>query len=145
MAFWFIINHNVHRMDSQIPFFCGDSLECRTLGNPDALEQAKRNIEESFLIVGTLESLDKSFAVMECLMPQQMKGLVELHKNLDLHVQPHSEREYKKVVPLSDAARAVMKERLKPEYELYQFVQDKLERQYKECVKKKEVVGRGNV
>ena len=96
-------------------------------------------------MVGTLESLDKSFAVIECLMPEQMKGLVKLHKKLDLHVQPHPESKYKKVVPLSDEARAIMKERLRPEYELYQFVQDRLERQYKECVKKKKVVVRENV
>ena len=123
-------------MDSQIPFFCGDSVECRTLGNPTALEQAKKNIEDNFLMVGTLESLEKSFVVMECLMPEQMKGLVELHKNSDLHINSGN----KTVVhdPLTDEARAVMKDRLKPEYELYQFVQDRLERQYKECVKKKE-------
>ena len=31
-------------MDSQIPFFCGDSLECRTVGSMKALEIALENI-----------------------------------------------------------------------------------------------------
>ena len=32
-------------MDSQIPFFCGDSLECRTIGSSVALKDAIRNIQ----------------------------------------------------------------------------------------------------
>jgi len=122
------------RMDSQIPFFCGDSIECRTLGNPKALEQAKKNIEQHFLMVGALESLDKSHFVMECLMPEQMQGLAEMHKKGDLHV--HGE--HKKTVPLSEEAGKVMRERLQPEYELYNFVQDRLERQYEQCLKSRE-------
>ena len=39
------LNFNL-RMDSQIPFFCGDSLDCRTLGSKHALETAMRNIQE---------------------------------------------------------------------------------------------------
>ena len=116
-------------MDSQIPYFCGDSLECRTFGNPEALEQAKKNVEEKFVMVGTIDSLSKSHSVMECLMPEQMQGLAEMHKKGDLHV--HSE--HKTVVPLSDEARKVMEERMKPEYDLYKFVQDRLDRQYEEC------------
>ena len=37
-------------------------------------------------MVGNLESLDKSHFVMECLMPEQMQGLAEMHKKGDLHV-----------------------------------------------------------
>ena len=33
-------------MDSQIPFFCGDSLECRTIGSSAALKGAIRNIQQ---------------------------------------------------------------------------------------------------
>ena len=81
-------------------------------------------------MVGTLESLEKSYIVMECLMPEQMNGLVELHNKFDIH----KNSEHKKIVPLSDEAREIMKERLKPEYSLYQFVQERLERQYRECL-----------
>ena len=121
-------------MDSQIPYFCGDSIECRRFGSKKAIEQAKKNIEEHFLMVGTLESLDKSHFVMECLMPQEMKGLDEMHRKGDLHV--HSE--HKKTVPLSDEAKTVMRERLQPEYELYNFVQERLEKQYIQCLEQRE-------
>ena len=124
-------------MDSQIPYFCGDSQECRTFGNPTALELAKKNIEDIFLMVGSIDSLDKSHVVMECLMPDQMQGLVEMHKKGDLHV--HSE--HKKVVALSDEAREVMEKRMKPEYELYKFVQERLQRQYSDCIKNRQIKG----
>ena len=35
----------IFRMDSQIPFFCGDSQLCRTVGSGAALKAAIRNIE----------------------------------------------------------------------------------------------------
>ena len=84
-------------------------------------------------MVGSIDSLDKSHLVMECLMPDQMQGLAEMHKKGDLHV--HSE--HKKVVPLSDEAREVMEKRMKPEYDLYKFVQERLQRQYSDCIKQR--------
>ena len=38
--------HFSFRMDSIIPFFCGDTVECRTLGSKEALRRAKINIKE---------------------------------------------------------------------------------------------------
>ena len=37
--------HFSFRMDSIIPFFCGDSEVCRTLGSEEALRTAKINIK----------------------------------------------------------------------------------------------------
>ena len=60
-------------MDSQIPFFCGDSVDCRTLGSPTSVEQAVENIEKKFVMVGVLENIKESLAVMECKMPTFFK------------------------------------------------------------------------
>ena len=60
-------------MDSQIPFFCGDSTHCRTLGSKQALNEAIENIEESFLVVGILEIFEESLEVLECKLPQYFK------------------------------------------------------------------------
>ena len=89
-------------MDSQIPYFCGDSLECRTFGNPEALEQAKKNVEEKFVMVGTIDSLSKSHSVMECLMPDQMQGLAEIHKNSVqiVHMLHHMHQPFPYLLPL---------------------------------------------
>ena len=120
------------RLDSQIPFFCGDLVFCRMLGHEKAVEKAKENIEKSFLVVGTLEEMDKTIMVMECVMPEYMKGLVEMNKQTNIH--KHSKHD--KVIPLSSKARVVMKSRLSKEYELYEFVQEKLEKQFRECGKR---------
>ena len=80
-------------------------------------------------MVGAFDSVSVTHNVMECLMPEQIKGLAEMNKMGDIPA--HSQ--HKKVVPLSDEARIVMEERMKPEYELYQLAQDRLDRQYEEC------------
>ena len=49
------IKNSFFRMDSQIPFFCGDSQECRTIGSSVALKDAIRNIQ---MKVGHLGVLD---------------------------------------------------------------------------------------
>jgi hypothetical protein len=72
-------------LDSQIPFLCGDSKECRTLGHPEAVKMTIANIERSFVVVGVLEQLDKTVEVMECLMPSVMNGLVESYRNSNVH------------------------------------------------------------
>ena len=76
-----------------------------------------------------MEEMDKTITVMECIMPEYMKGLLELNKQTDIH--RHSKHD--KVIPLSNKARDVMKARLSREYELYEFVKNRLERQFREC------------
>ena len=76
-------------MDSQIPYFCGDSEECLILGSRKALEQAKRNIEANFVMVGILEDLSMTHAVLECLLPDQFQGLSQQHEQHHLHVHSH--------------------------------------------------------
>ena len=60
-------------MDSQIPFFCGDSDDCRTLGSETALATAIENIEKNFVMVGVLEQLQESLTVLECKLPVLFK------------------------------------------------------------------------
>ena len=116
-------------MDSQIPFFCGDSHTCLTLGHSEAPELTIKSIEKNFLVVGTLEQMDKSFAVMECLIPEYLTGLVNLKKRL--MVKRHSK--HKKTVALNRTARKVLEDRLRSEYVVYNYVNERLEKQYKEC------------
>eukprot|EP00092_Neocalanus_flemingeri_P061716 GFUD01074283.1.p1 GENE.GFUD01074283.1~~GFUD01074283.1.p1 ORF type:complete len:192 (+),score=62.62 GFUD01074283.1:1-576(+) len=126
------------RLDSQIPFFCGDSDLCLSLGHENAVEKAKENIEKSFLVVGTLEEIDKSIMVMQSIMPEYMTGLVTLNQQ----PHPHKHSMHGKVIPISSKAREVMKARLSREYELYEFVRNRLERQFRECNKIKNRAGK---
>jgi len=119
-------------MDSQIPYFCGDTEECRTLGSRRALETAKANIESTFVVVGVLEELDMTHKVLECELPGQFTGLAQEHAQHDLHVHSH----HKDPEVISDEARRILKENLALEYELYDFVNARLNNQYKECQEK---------
>ena len=42
------------QMDSMVPFFCGDSEVCRTLGSQTALRRAKANIREKVSVLNNL-------------------------------------------------------------------------------------------
>ena len=72
-------------MDSQIPFLCGDSEVCRTMGHPEAVNTTIRNIETNYLVVGVLEMLEETVTVLECLMPDMMNGLVETFHHTNVH------------------------------------------------------------
>ena len=124
--------HSYFRMDSQIPFFCGDSTKCLTLGHREAPELTIESIEKNFIVIGTLEQMDKSFAVMECLIPEYLTGLADLKRRLMVH--RHSK--HKSVIPINKASRKIMMERLKSEYVVYNYVKERLERQYDECKQK---------
>ena len=66
--------HKQFELDSQLPFLCGDSEKCRTLGHPEAVSLAMANIEANYVMVGVLEMLEETITVMECLMPDIMSG-----------------------------------------------------------------------
>ena len=120
-------------MDSQIPFFCGDKEECLTLGHPNATRMTIESIEKNFIVVGTLDELDKTYAVFECLIPEYLRGLVSLKKRF--MIKKHSK--HKKVILIRDSVKNVLKKRLANEYVLYDYVKARLDRQYKECLDRK--------
>jgi len=116
------------RMDSQIPFFCGDSLDCRTLGSKHALETAMRNIQEKFLTVGVLEQLSKSLSVLECVAPSFLQGLQSAQESRHYHANKNTKKDV-----VSQEAKMILRSRLKNEYELYHFVLKRLHLQYDQC------------
>ena len=99
------------------------------MGSELALSAAMKNIADHFLMVGTLAELDKSYTVMECIMPDYLHGLGEFNIKTDFHKRDKHED----VEPLSSEAREVMEERLENEYKLYEFVRERLNNQYNEC------------
>ena len=160
------------RMDSQIPYFCGDTEECRTLGSRQALETAKANIESTFVVVGVLEELDMTHKVRTCIyMPQCGQGLdTYLHRCWSVSCLASSQG-WPRSMPsmtsmctattrtqrssgdtniihsdmngmiwflpsFSDEAKRILKEKLALEYELYDFVNARLNNQYNECQEK---------
>ncbi|KRT82890.1 hypothetical protein AMK59_3105, partial [Oryctes borbonicus] len=61
----------------QIPFFCGHSVHCWKPGNKWALDEAKKNLINNYLLVGVTEDLTNFIAVLESTLPRIFKGATE--------------------------------------------------------------------
>ena len=58
------------------PYFCGQSPLCMDLSSAVGLQRAKQRIEKCFPLVGTLEKLNGTLALMEKLYPERwFKGI----------------------------------------------------------------------
>ncbi|KAF6728682.1 Heparan sulfate 2-O-sulfotransferase 1 [Oryzias melastigma] len=64
----------------QIPFFCGHHAECWNVGSKWALEQAKYNLLNEFLLVGVTEELEDFVMILEAALPRFFRGATELYR-----------------------------------------------------------------
>ncbi|CAB1340064.1 unnamed protein product, partial [Coregonus sp. 'balchen'] len=87
-----------------IPYFCGQHPQCREPG-VWALERAKQNVLENFLIVGILEELEDVLLLLERLKMGNMTGTVRKH------------------TPTLEALQ-VLYHRMRYEYDFYNFIRD---------------------
>lgn len=65
----------------QIPFFCGHARACWEPGSRWALERAKANLLEHYLLVGLTEAIDEFVAVLEAVLPKFFAGATETFIN----------------------------------------------------------------
>jgi len=121
-------HHFSFNMDSILPFFCGDSKDCRTLGSQAALNRAKFNVKKKFVTVGVLEFLELSLGVLECKMPHYLKGITKKQ----MSKKHHENKNFKKTI-VSDEVKQVLRSRLDNEYKLYNFIKEELQAQAIEC------------
>ncbi|KAJ8357408.1 hypothetical protein SKAU_G00202020 [Synaphobranchus kaupii] len=64
----------------QIPFFCGHYSECWNTGSQWALEQAKYNLVNEYLLVGVTEELEDFVMMLEAALPRYFRGATELYR-----------------------------------------------------------------
>ncbi|XP_058791827.1 heparin sulfate O-sulfotransferase-like [Phymastichus coffea] len=74
---------NPNHMWLQIPFLCGHDPACWEVGNQWALEQAKRNLQQHYLLVGVTEELTDFIHTLQVILPRFFKGAHDLflHNN----------------------------------------------------------------
>ena len=82
---------------------------CRLVANRAAINQAKHNVEASYVVVGVLEELNMSLAVLEHSLPDYFLGVQELY-HLELG-QPHRNRQAR-AGRVSPQARHLLAQRL---------------------------------
>jgi len=105
--------------------FCGHAPECGALGSPLALQRAKYNVEHHFSVVGVLEHLEESAAVLEHQLPQFFTGMKQLVKEEGVKNKNSLKNEN-----VSQEIRDTLIYRFADLFELYNFIKQKLFRQY---------------
>ncbi|KAE9552642.1 hypothetical protein FO519_004155 [Halicephalobus sp. NKZ332] len=105
----------------QIPYFCGTAAFCSEVGNSRALEQAKFNLVNHYLVVGLNERMSDLIAVLEKLIPSFFKGAHDHFKNLP-EDRAHLRYTNKKINPSPGTLEKVKSDSIyKMEREFYDF------------------------
>lgn len=105
-----------------IPYFCGQHPQCREPG-VQALERAKRNVLETYLLVGILEELEDVLLLLERLLPHYFKGVLKIYKSPDYKKMGNMTGTVRKHTPTLEALQ-VLYHRMRYEYEFYNFIRD---------------------
>lgn len=103
----------------QIPFFCGHSNDCWSPGNKWALEEAKRNLIQHFMVVGVTEQMHMFLAVLEYTLPKFFKGALHLYENGN---KSHLRRTINKIEPSPETIEIIRQSKVwQMENDFYTF------------------------
>ncbi|XP_069014327.1 uronyl 2-sulfotransferase a isoform X2 [Embiotoca jacksoni] len=105
-----------------IPYFCGQHPQCREPG-VWALERAKQNVLENYLLVGILEELEDVLLLLERLLPHYFTGVLNIYKSPDYRKMGNMTGTVRKHTPTLEALQ-VLYHRMRYEYEFYNFIRD---------------------
>ncbi|CAL4117231.1 unnamed protein product, partial [Meganyctiphanes norvegica] len=121
--------HGKH-YDLAIPYFCGHEKFCRELNNEQALAIAKRNVEEWYPVVGILEEVNQTLAVLEHTIPQFFKGVTNLYFNelMAPHHNANRQRPHKE----EPSIESELQRNLTLEYDFYYFIRQRLKEQFQQ-------------
>lgn len=110
---------NPDNMWLQIPFLCGHVADCWEPGNSWALEEAKRNLLNHYLVVGVTEELPDFIAILEAVLPTFFQGAVQHFKSSK---KAHLRKTNQKIEPTEETMALIQKTRIwRMENELYEF------------------------
>ncbi|KAJ8681485.1 hypothetical protein QAD02_017272 [Eretmocerus hayati] len=103
----------------QIPFLCGHDPACWEVGNEWALEEAKRNLQKHYLLVGITEELADFLQVLEAVLPRFFKGAHDLFLQSD---KSHLRQTTQKIDPRPETIKKIQKHNVwKMENDLYNY------------------------
>ncbi|KAK6295527.1 hypothetical protein J4Q44_G00347530 [Coregonus suidteri] len=105
-----------------IPYFCGQHPQCREPG-VWALERAKQNVLENFLIVGILEELEDVLLLLERLLPHYFTDVLNIYKSPDYRKMGNMTGTVRKHTPTLEALQ-VLYHHMRYEYDFYNFIRD---------------------
>ncbi|XP_055609660.1 heparan sulfate 2-O-sulfotransferase pipe [Uranotaenia lowii] len=115
-----------HRRQSL--FFCGHEEECLPFNSQGALERAKYAVESQYAVVGVLEDLNTTLAVMERYIPKFFAGAADVYFNEVSVLQKINKNNFKP--PVSEDIKNIVRRNFTREIEFYQFCKQRLYKQY---------------
>ncbi|XP_069989577.1 heparan sulfate 2-O-sulfotransferase pipe [Penaeus vannamei] len=107
--------------DLSIPYFCGHEDYCRELNNMAALNTAKTHVERWYPVVGVLEDLNATLAVLQDRLDMYYNQLLAPHHNRNRH-RPS----------VSQDIDLALRKNLTTEYEFYDYIRQRLTLQYRD-------------
>lgn len=102
-----------------VPYFCGQDVLCQSPGE-ESLLRAKRHVMENYFVVGYLEDFEGMLQVLESLLPQYFYGVTELWGKMSAKMLSDTSTIQKSYI--NSTARKVLRERMKEEFDFYNFV-----------------------
>ncbi|XKL63982.1 hypothetical protein PGB90_006346 [Kerria lacca] len=115
-----------HRRQSM--FFCGHNEECIPFNSAEAIEKAKRVVDEYYAVVGVLEDMNTTLTVLEHYIPKFFKGAVDIYYRHMEEFRKINKNIYKP--PVSEEIKEIVRKNFTREIEFYQFCRQKLHKQF---------------
>jgi len=106
-------------------FFCGHHRDCVPFNSERANQLAKRVVEEHYAVVGVLEEMNKTLAVLEAFMPRHFRGAREAYWSYASEVNRNKLRP-----SVSEETRLIVGRNLTQETDFYLWCKQRLNTMY---------------
>ncbi|XP_026473237.1 heparan sulfate 2-O-sulfotransferase pipe [Ctenocephalides felis] len=114
-----------HRRQSL--FFCGHDDACTPFNTLQALQMAKRAVEQHYAVVGVLEDINSTLTVLEGYIPKFFKGASTVYYDKINKFHGINRNLFKPTV--SEEVKAIVRRNFTREMEFYQFCKQRLHKQ----------------
>ncbi|XP_076803192.1 uronyl 2-sulfotransferase-like [Clavelina lepadiformis] len=115
-----------------LAFFCGNHKDCRT-DSQWTLDEAKKNVEKHFTVVGIVEDYNNTLKLLEKTFPKFFGGMFPIYQKMkSKHDLPHARTAHKVDPP--QYVKAKLREELHFQVEFYEFVRKRFYEQVKKFV-----------
>lgn len=106
-------------------FFCGHHPDCVPFNSQRANQLAKRVVEEHYAVVGVLEEMNKTLAVLEAFMPRHFRGATKAYWSFTSEVNRNNLRP-----TVSESTRSIVGKNLTQETDFYLWCRQRLNTMY---------------